>query len=74
MMIPHLSASKNPFRYVPPSRESISDKGKGAMRNKGTIKSFFVPFKPPTMHELRGSFLQREISNIDDYLKEFKNS
>ena len=31
-------------------------------------------FKPPTLHELRGSFLQREISNIDDYLKEFKNS
>ena len=31
-------------------------------------------FKGPTMHELRGSLLQKEIMSIDDYLKEFKNS
>ena len=43
--IPCTNAS-NPFRYVPPSMESISEKGKGAMRNKGTIKSFFVPSSP----------------------------
>ena len=31
-------------------------------------------FKGPTMHELRGSLLQKEIVSIDEYLKEFKNS
>ena len=43
--IPCTDAS-NPFRYVPPSFESIQEKGKGAMRNKSTIKSFFTSSSP----------------------------
>ena len=43
--IPCTDAS-NTFRYVPPSMESISEKGKGAMKNRGTIKSFFTPSSP----------------------------
>ena len=43
--IPCTDAS-NPFCYVPPSMESIYEKGKGTIRNKGTIKSFFMPSSP----------------------------
>jgi len=31
-------------------------------------------FKGPTMHELRGFLLQKEVSSIDEYLKDFKSS
>ena len=43
--IPCTDAS-NPVRYVPPSLESIQEKFKGAMKNNGTIKSFFTPSSP----------------------------
>ena len=31
-------------------------------------------FKGPSMYDLRGSLLQKEIVSIDDYLKDFKQS
>ena len=31
-------------------------------------------FKGPSMHDLRGSLLQKEIVSIDEYLKDFKQS
>ena len=31
-------------------------------------------FKGPSMHDLRGALLQKEISSIDEYLVEFKDS
>ena len=31
-------------------------------------------FKGPTMHELRGSLLQKEVLSIDEYLKDFTSS
>ena len=31
-------------------------------------------FKDPSMHDLRGSLLQKEIVSIDEYLKDFKQS
>ena len=78
--IPSTDASKNPFRYVPPSRESISDKGKGAMRNKGTIKSFFVPSSPsdsataygpspPTVHPTLDAHWKKKLRDVAcDYI------
>eukprot|EP00253_Pinus_taeda_P022909 PITA_22909 len=142
--IPCTNAS-NPFRYVPPSLESIQEKSKGKMKKKGdiNIKSYVtttpsspsdthgleasltlqptlddhwkkelrktacdymcgwwydvdIPFnasrspyyepmfdaifadgkgfKGPTMHEIRGYRLQKEISSINEYLKDFKDS
>ena len=52
------NATRSP--YYEPIFDAIYAAGKG--------------FKGPTMHELRGSLLQKEIMSIDDYLKEFKNS
>ena len=43
--IPCIDAS-NPFPYVPPFLESIQKKGKGAMRDEGTIKKNFTPSSP----------------------------
>ena len=43
--IPCTEAS-NLFRYVPPSLESIQEKGKGTMKNKGNIKHYFTPSSP----------------------------
>jgi len=43
--IPCANAS-NPFFYVPPSLESIQEKGKGKMRKRGDIKSYFTPSSP----------------------------
>lgn len=43
--IPCTDAS-NPFCYVRPSLESIQEKGKGTMKNKGTIKNFYTPSSP----------------------------
>lgn len=133
--------ASNPFRFVPPSLESIQEKGKGI--KKGGIKSYFSPsspsniahgprahrsqiqptlddhwkkelreivcdyiaiwwydvdipfnvayslyyepmldaiivvgkgFKGPSMHELRGSLLHKEVMSNEEYLKDFKNS
>eukprot|EP00253_Pinus_taeda_P023608 PITA_23608 len=142
--IPSTYAS-NPFRYVPPSLESIREKGKGKIEKKGDIKGYFtitpsspfdsahgpqanrgqmqptlddhwkkelreiacdyiarwwydadIPFNTscsphyepmfdaifavgkgftvPTMHDLWGSLLQKEVMSIDGYLKDFKSS
>eukprot|EP00253_Pinus_taeda_P032515 PITA_32515 len=46
--------------YYEPMFEAIHAAGKG--------------FKGPTMHELRGVRLQKEIDSINEYLQEFKNS
>jgi hypothetical protein len=52
------NASRSP--YYEPMFDAIFAAGKG--------------FKGPTMHELRGYRLQKEISSINEYLKDFKNS
>ena len=52
------NASRSP--YYEPMFDAIHAAGKG--------------FKGPTMHELRGYHLQREIESINEYLKEFKDS
>ncbi len=39
--IPCTDAS-NPFRYVPPSLDSIQENGKGKMKKKGDIKIYFT--------------------------------
>eukprot|EP00253_Pinus_taeda_P028361 PITA_28361 len=46
--------------YYEPMFDAIHAAGKG--------------FKGPTMHELRGFRLQKEIQSINEYLQEFKNS
>ena len=35
--------TSNPFRYVPPSLESIQERGKAKIKKKGDIKSYFTP-------------------------------
>lgn len=52
------NAARSP--YYEPMFEAIHAAGKG--------------FKGPTMHELRGVRLQKEIDSINEYLQEFKNS
>eukprot|EP00253_Pinus_taeda_P004371 PITA_04371 len=52
------NASRSP--YYEPMFDAIHAVGKG--------------FKGPTMHDLRGYRLQKEIQSINEYLKEFKDS
>jgi len=52
------NASRSP--YYEPMFDAIHAAGKG--------------FKGPTMHELRGYHLQKEIASINEYLKDFKDS
>ena len=50
------NASRSP--YYEPMFGAIFAAGKG--------------FKGPTMHELRGSLLQKEVLSINEYLRDFK--
>ena len=52
------NASRSP--YYEPMFDAIHATGKG--------------FKGPTMHEIRGYRLQKEIASINEYLKDFKDS
>jgi len=68
--IPCTDAS-NPFRYVPPSLESLQEKGKGKMKKKGdmNIKSYFT-VTPSSPSDAHGHEASRTLHpTLDDHWK-----
>lgn len=70
--IPCTDAS-NPFRYVPPSFESIQEKGKGKMK-KGdmNIKSYLTPSSPSDAHGPQASRSHMQPTFDDHWKKELR--
>ena len=70
--IPCTDAS-NPFPYVPPSFESIQEKGKGKMK-KGdmNIKSYFTPSSPSDAHGPQPSRSHLQPTLDDHWKKELR--
>ena len=66
--IPCIDAS-NPFCYVPPSSESIQEKGKGRMKKKCDIKSYFTPSSPSNSAQVPQANRGQMQSTLDDHWK-----
>lgn len=70
--IPCTNAS-NPFRYVPPSLESMQEKGKGKMKKRGDIKSYFTPSSPSDAHGPQASRCHMQPTLDDHWKKELRD-
>ena len=73
LSIPCTNAS-NPFRYVPPSLESIQENGKGKIKKKGDIKSYFTPSSPSDAHGPQANRSHMQPTLDDHWKKELRET